>query len=77
MQESDDAQQHRQGDVLELTCNGMVSCLYSTVMSGHSADIATHALLRSASLQPNTRVSGLLCCAVLMQSSVWLGRTAL
>lgn len=44
MQESDEAQQHRQGDVLELTCNGMVSCLYSTVMSGHSADSATHAI---------------------------------
>ena len=37
MQQSDEAQQHRQGDVLELTCNGMVSCAYSMVILGHSA----------------------------------------
>ena len=44
MQESDEAQQHRQGDVLELTCNGMVSCAYSVVIFSHSPDFTRHML---------------------------------
>ena len=44
MQESDEAQQQRQGDVLELTCNGTVSCAYSMVVFGESADFTIHLL---------------------------------
>lgn len=51
MQDGDEAQQHHQADVLELTCNGMVSCLYSIVMYGHNADSATDAFQQCASLQ--------------------------
>lgn len=39
MQQCDEAQQNRQGDVLELTCNGMVSCAYSMVILGHSVPV--------------------------------------
>ena len=65
MQDGDKAQQHHQADVLELTCNGMVSCLYSIVMFGHNTDSATGALQQCASLQCSIYCVGLgvLCSA--------------